>query len=273
MTIIATDLDRTLLPNGKQAYDNSLPIFNKIIKENKFSLIYVTGRYLDQVWEARNKYQIPIPDHLIALVGTRLYRRQADKLIEDNDWIDEVNSQTKGWDIRKFQKALSMTELNIQEPEFQNQLKLSYYLNNTKNHKAVLQETGDKIKTICPDAVIIYSVDETRNLGLLDILPRAATKLAALEYLTKKLNLVKEDIVYCGDSGNDLLPLTHGYRAILVRNTIDEVKVQAQQITKENGWADKLYIARGLNKLNGNYVSGIIEGLIKFGIIGEEYSK
>ena len=104
-------------------------------------------------------------------------------------------------------------------------------------------------------------------MGLLDILPRHATKIEALEYLRRRIELKKEDIIYCGDSGNDILPLTFGYKSILVRNAIDEVKNAVEEISIEKDIVDILYIAKGYKKLNEYYVSRIIEGLIKFNII------
>ena len=130
-----------------------------------------------------------------------------------------------------------------------------------------------KPRTNCTrnNTTILYSIDETRDIGLLDILPKYSTKITALEYLRKKLGLEKEEIIYCGDSGNDILPLTFGYRSILVRNSIDEVKNTVKRSLEQKGISDRLYIAKGCQRLNGYYVSGIIEGLINFGIIQQEF--
>lgn len=164
-------------------------------------------------------------------------------------------------------------QLRIQGENKQNEFKLSYYLDNPKDSSLIIRRVTEIIKLICREATVVYSVDETQDLGLLDILPRSATKLTALEYLRKKLGLKEGEIIYCGDSGNDILPLTFGYKSIIVRNAIPELKNTVRRISTQKNIIDKLYLARGYKKLNGYYVSGIIEGLIKFNIISPQYAK
>ncbi|MCF7861350.1 HAD-IIB family hydrolase [Candidatus Woesearchaeota archaeon] len=260
--IIATDLDRTLLPNGKQPYDNSMYLFRKFIESHKPMLIFVTGRNLKEVKSAIVKYDTPIPDYIVAEVGTKIYK----KLREDKNWPEYITNITKNWDINKFKKSLmSIGSLRLQERSHQNALKLSYYLDDTSDSDRIMQLIKKIIKSISLDVEIIYSVDETNNLGLIDLLPKKATKLGALEYIRRQKKLTKKDIYYCGDSGNDILPLTNGYNAILVRNAINDVKKTVKAICQKKGY--RLYIAKGYKKLNGYYVSGILEGLIKMGVL------
>lgn len=264
MKIIATDLDRTLLPNGKQQYDNSMNRFNDIIVNNNLKLIYVTGRNLKLVKDAMKQFNAPNPDYIIGDVGTKIYAKKSFLYIEDNGWIRHINSVTKNWDLASFKKELKGIEgLELQEKSKQNRFKLSYYIDDTSKSDDIVRIVKSKINKICSDTVIIYSIDETINQGLLDILPKKATKLTGIEYLRTKLRCEIDDIVYCGDSGNDILPLTFGYKSILVRNAIMQVKKEVKEKIKDKS---KLYIAKGTKDLNGYYVSGIIEGLHQFGI-------
>ena len=267
--IIATDLDRTLLPNGKQEYDNTMHIFKKILAEKHFVLIFVTGRNLGEIESAITEFKTPSPEYLVAEVGTRIYSKNKEGFTEDKQWIDNVKSQTENWDIKKFKDSLADLGLRLQEEDHQNQFKLSYYIDNLDNSDAIVKETTHRIKKQCAHATIVYSIDEVNSIGLLDILPVNATKYTALEYLRKKLNTSKDDTVYCGDSGNDILPLTSGYKAILVRNAIEKIRVTVKELMIQEGRLDNLYIAKGYKKFNGYYVSGIIEGLIKHGLIDE----
>jgi len=264
MPVIATDLDRTLLPNGNQEYDGSMNLFSGIVERKGLGLVYVTGRNLEEINDAVREYGIPPADYLVAEVGTRVYCGGGGDYEEDTDWIDAVNSATKNWDVGLFQEELKAVEgLRLQEDFRQNRFKLSYYIDEPGNSDDIVKNVSETIAAICSDAEIIYSIDETKNLGLLDVLPKYATKTNALEYVREKMGAAKEDIIYCGDSGNDILPLTFGYKSILVRNAIDEVK----KAVKEKGIAEKLYIAQGGEKLNGYYVSGIIEGLVHFSVV------
>ena len=272
MFVIATDLDRTLLPNGNQEYDNSMHIFNEIVKREKPELIYVTGRNLKEVKEAMIEYHAPLPHILIAEVGTKIYLQEHGEFEEDKEWIRIVKSITTSWNTYNFKEELSIIKgIRIQEKEHLNPFKLSFYVNDLKNTELIVKECTKIIKSISKDASVIFSIDETNNIGLLDIIPKNGSKLKALEYIRKNNGFKKEDIIYCGDSGNDILPITFGYKSILVRNAIDEVKKAVKNICFEKSCTDTLYIAKGYGKLNGYYVSGIIEGLIKLNFISQKY--
>lgn len=270
--IIATDLDRTLLPNGSQEYDGSMELFRKIISQNSLRLVFVTGRHIGLVKEAIDEHSAPSPDFVISDVGTRIYEG-VEK--EDLRWQKVISAHTKGWDLKEFRESLDPLPLRLQEEDKLNDFKLSYYIDDVsaKDSESMVKETEIIIREICHDATVVYSVDETNDIGLIDVLPRKATKLAALEYLRNRMNAETEDIVYCGDSGNDILPLTHGYKAILVRNAIPSVKAAVKELSIQKNIIDRLCVARGLDKLNGYYVSGIIEGLIRHGLIDAKYSQ
>ena len=107
MHILATDLDRTLLPNGNQKYDGSMEIFSRIVEEKELKLIYVTGRHLRLVMEAVEEFHAPEPEWIIAEVGTRIYSRGKNGFIEDKEWVELIVSRTKNWNVDVFKKELS----------------------------------------------------------------------------------------------------------------------------------------------------------------------
>lgn len=274
MFVIATDLDRTLLPNGNQPYDESMERFSKIVDEYGCPLIYVTGRDLPLTKEAMSTYNLPEPKYLVGEVGTKIYSYSGGEFTEVSEWIDELGNRTAGWSIDAFQEAVGKFRgVRLQEEERQNAFKLSYYIDEPSGSGPLVEAITSAIQSICDNATIVYSVDETHNLGLLDILPAQGTKADGLEYIREREGYNFDDVIYSGDSGNDLLPLTHGFWAILVANAIAEVKEQAARICKQKGIEDRLYIAKGIGTLNGNYVSGIIEGLIHFGRIGKGFAE
>ena len=89
---------------------------------------------------------------------------------------------------------------------------------------------------------------------------------AALEYVSEEFEAGKEDVVFCGDSGNDIFPLTAGFCGVLVRNADDQLVKNVKAAMDEN--ADlKAYFAKGeFMGLNGYYTSGVIEGAYHYGL-------
>ncbi|MFW5847081.1 MAG: HAD-IIB family hydrolase [Nanoarchaeota archaeon] len=282
--LLATDLDRTLLPNGKQGYDGSLYLFKKIANKKNIKIVYVTGRNLFLIKQATRKFNAPYPDNVIVNVGTRIYEFKNKKFIEDKEWIKKIKKNTKNWNIKKFKQSLKKFKgLKLQENSKQDNFKLSYYINEDFNEKEVeilIKKIEKEIFKICKNVRIIYSVDYPCPRGLLDIVPKKATKFHAVEYLVNKSKIPEKEVVCCGDSGNDISFLNSRYKSILVKNSRNYVKKQIKKNKKKN--SKKIYIARGnkfffkekgslkRKKLNGNYVSGIIEGLVYYGFINKK---
>ncbi|MDP3996300.1 MAG: HAD-IIB family hydrolase [bacterium] len=268
MFILATDLDRTLLPNGKEPYDGTVSELFAKISEKKFVLAYVTGRDLNLVLDAVKKYGIKLPDFLLAEVGTVMYEKKGDKMIPLSDWSEYVRKKTQNWNRDKIVEMVGMRDLlELQEGWKQNEFKVSFYLKEKDKKEEILRKIGKSLADIEIPADVIWSIDPLQNdVGLIDILPESATKVTALEFLRLKLGVEKEAVFYCGDSGNDLLPLTFGYKAIVVANAPEEVKEKARLLTREKGYGELLYIASGKYG-NGNYSSGILEGLKHYGVV------
>ncbi len=271
-TMLATDLDRTLFPNGRQSYDGTMPGFCRMVAQKQLPLVYATGRHLGQIREGIGRFGAPEPDFAVAEVGTRLYRRNRDAWEEDTAYRDFIHDQTTYWSTEAFKQDLASLPLRLQPEEHQNPFKLSYFLDDLDRADAIRREAETRLHRVTPDARVIWSIDETEHIGLLDVLPRKANKLEGIEFLRRQMDLPLDAFIYCGDSGNDLLPLTHGYRAVLVANAIEEVRRDVSRQARENRVGHRLYLASGdrYPGLNGNYVSGILEGLIHFGVVSPE---
>jgi len=161
--------------------------------------------------------------------------------------------------------------LKLQEKSKQDIFKLSYYVDLKKQEK-ILKQVKEKLKKEY-NCKIIYSIDFPEIRGLLDIIPQHATKKWALDYIAKKVSIPKKQIIFCGDSGNDLPILTSHYKLIVVRNARDQIKLLTKKIKKQKKDLADLFIARKQKYLNGNYVSGIIQGLIYYKIISKNILK
>ncbi len=268
--LVACDLDRTLLPNGHEPDDGMLGKFLEFMHTSEHTLVYVTGRNLSMVYEAKDTFGLGFPDYLIGDVGTTLYRKDEDGvMVQEEMWEEYVQREAPRWNVRAIQEKVTGTEeLFLQEEYVQNKFKLSYYVKNPeKLTEWVRYVEGRAVIVSGNDVRVVGSVDPHKNLGLIDVLPTVATKETALQYLVGKLNLANEDVVYAGDSGNDILPLTSGYKAILVHNAPAVVKDQVQCIAQDKGIIDRVYFAHGEGSYNGNYASGVLEGLLHFGVL------
>ena len=270
--LIACDLDRTLLPNGDEPDDGSLEMFYQLLEKTNHTLVYVTGRNLSLVLEAKDTYNLNIPDYLIGDVGTTIYKKDtAGELVPSEGWKEYLSEKTPRWDWGTIVNKIPQSPtLYLQETWRQNPYKCSYYI--YKENKEHIQDTLEHmhavLKELNIDAQVIYSEDPLKHIGLIDILPEPATKLTALQYLSRELNLSwEEDVIYCGDSGNDILPLTSGCKAVLVKNAHENVKRHVLEIVQKKDTKEHMYIATGNSSTNGNYASGVIEGLRYFNVI------
>jgi hypothetical protein len=114
-------------------------------------------------------------------------------------------------------------------------------------------------------AGIIWSIDEVRKIGLLDIVPARANKLHAIQFLMQQEKFPEKRTVFAGDSGNDLDVLTSGLQAILVKNAAEDVRKAAIETLSKKQMTHRLYLSKGgFFGMNGNYAAGVLEGLAYF---------
>jgi len=262
--LICTDLDRTLLPNGRQPESPQARIlFRRFCQQDHVTLVYVSGRDRTLLLEAIEEFEIPVPDYAIGDVGTSIYH------IENGDWqLDPKwsNLQEIDWGGRHRQSLEAMltpiVELKAQEAAKQNTFKLSYYLGLDCDEKDIIQRIHSILDAENIRANIIWSIDEAKNVGLVDVLPKAANKLEAIRFLNRRLGIPLQRSIFSGDSGNDLSVLTSDIPAVLVANASPEVRQEAIALAKQHQGLERLYLAHGgFYGLNGNYSAGILEGI------------
>ncbi|MGC9457148.1 MAG: HAD-IIB family hydrolase [Halothiobacillaceae bacterium] len=268
MKILATDLDRTLLPNGSWPVDErAIELFNAWTARQGVLVVYVTGRNLDLTEQAIREFGVRYPDVLCGDVGTTIRRRENGDWATDSGWIDHVHAMSPRWDNQAIRRALADVDgMREQEPEHLNEFKQSYYVDHANRDQimsAVESRIGGRF-----DEVLVYSHDPTNGNGLLDVLPASATKRTALEYVARKWK-AEGKIVFCGDSGNDIFPLTAGFLGVMVRNADEQLVQQVTEAQKLDSSLQVYHARGGFKGLNGYYVSGVLEGAYHYGLLDD----
>lgn len=270
--LLCTDLDRTLLPNGDAPLSPAaLPTLRRLIDEAGLILAYVTGRDAGRVQQCIAQYDLPTPRFVIADVGTSIYRVTSSGWQEDPAWQASNAEQWHGQDGSDIHALLhDDARLTPQETDRQRRYKQSYYLQRDENTTVLASDLQQRLDTADINAKLIFSDDPEQQQGLLDVLPQSAGKRHSIEHLCDTLGLADDEVLFAGDSGNDLDALISPFPAVLVANADHDVQIAAQRGVAEAGYPQSLYLACGDlelpdgQALNGNYCAGIVEGLLHF---------
>ncbi|MCL5974606.1 MAG: HAD-IIB family hydrolase [Gammaproteobacteria bacterium] len=263
--LLCTDMDRTVIPNGMQAeHPDARRRFRQFCQSDNICLVYVTGRHRQLVEKAIRTYSLPLPDYIISDVGTKIFQFKDKRWQEVQSWCDEIDQDWNGNSHSDLKALLSdIKDLQLQELSKQNTHKLSFYLPLYLDKDAVINSVQQRLAAKQIQASVMWSIDELTNVGLLDVLPEHATKLHAIEFLQNRLGYDDKEVIFAGDSGNDMPVLASPIQSVVVNNASAEIKAMAQQLVTENGHPQSLYIAvnPGPLGMNGNYSAGVLQGV------------
>ncbi|WDQ14674.1 HAD-IIB family hydrolase [Rhodopirellula sp. P2] len=260
--VLATDLDGTFLPlEGDDAAIVSMGQIRELLQANEIPLVFVTGRHFDSVRNAIGEFDLPKPEWILCDVGVSIYRRdtEGDYVLQSayEELLDEVLGDIE---VEKHRQAIAeLDDFTLQESFKQGRHKWSYYVPADQLdacHNAV--EAYLKLHEL--PCSIVSSIDPFNNDGLVDVLPHGASKAFALQWWCEQNDLQPEQIVFCGDSGNDTAALIAGYRAVVVGNADRQIARQIADTHHASGWVDRLKLARGTS------TSGVLEGARWFGL-------
>lgn len=265
--LLCTDLDRTLLPNGRPLESPlARERFARFVQRPSITLAYVSGRHRELVEEAIAAYAIPHPNWLIADVGTTLHRAVPGGWEPQMAWQELIGADWQGRIAADLLPLFAdLAALTLQEPARQGRHKLSFHVPLEADIATLELEMRERLNRHGLAASLIHSLDEQAGIGLLDVLPERATKLEAVEFLMRREGFVAAETVFAGDSGNDLPVLSSALPAVLVANAHRDTIARARIESRRNGTEAQLYLARGgFLGMNGNYAAGILEGIAHF---------
>lgn len=257
--VLCTDLDRTLLPNGDYPEPaNARAHFTRLVQHPDILLVYVSGRDRKLMTEAISEYQLPQPHFAVTDVGATIYQVSGAGWQPLQSWQDRIAADWQGMDSWQIREHMAITgPLQLQPESKQAPYKLSYELHPTDKLTQSVNLLKQHLENLAINYNCIVSIDETKDLGLVDILPNSADKRLALDFISQTLDISSENFVFSGDSGNDLAVLLSPIKATLVGNATPEVKQQASaELATHHGHT--LYFAEQY------YAAGIIEGFIHY---------
>ena len=265
--LICSDLDRTLIPNGypeESAYARA--VFRQLAEHPNIYLAYVSGRNQKLILDAIEEFYLPTPDFAIGDIGTTFFRIINDNWQLSDDWSAEIGKDWNGLSWDKLTDFFSdREEIRFQEPENQNQFKLSFYTDRDVDHQRLIKNIRVVLAQRGVRANIVWSVDEINATGLLDIIPPCANKLHAIQFLLQQEKFPEKRTVFAGDSGNDLDVLTSGLQAIVVKNATEDIRKEVLKKLSEKNLTHRLYLPQGnFFGMNGNYAAGVMEGVAHF---------
>ncbi|MFP4533535.1 MAG: HAD-IIB family hydrolase [Desulfobacterales bacterium] len=233
---LITDIDNTLIGDSNK----HLPELVSLLKANKSKMGFAvaTGRHISSAEAILDRHDVPRPDIVIASVGTEIY--YGSDLYYDRGWETHIAHQ---WDRQKIVDLLSGFDfLQYQKEAAQRPFKVSYDMDPGKDRLAKVHDA--LLKNKCR-YTLIYSHEKH-----LDIIPYRASKGKAIRYLSYKWELPLNNLLICGDSGNDEEMLRGEPHGVVVGNYSPEL--------------DTLRGAKNIYFAKAPCAGGILEALEKY---------
>ena len=239
--ILISDIDDTLL-GDEEALEEFLNYMRDVSSSVCFGI--ASGRTLESTKEAIKEWDLPVPDIIITSVGTEIYYHSG--FVPDNSWARHIDYKWEPNKIRKLFEPLDGIEM--QPEENQREFKLSFYLEDEK------APSTDKLMQILRKHDISSKLVSSHE-NLLDIIPIRASKGQAIRHVSMKWDIEPEQILVCGDSGND--------EDMLKGNTLGTIVNNYSKELEDLKGHPRVYFAKE------SYARGIIEGIRHYNFFNE----
>ena len=260
--VLATDLDGTFIPLSADPRQwDALDAFRRLNSRGAFLLVFATGRHLESTLDAVRQFNLPIPNWIVCDVGTSIHRRVSNAFVPFAPFDDHLAQSVRGHDRTAVESALGgISGLSLQPPERQRPFKICYF-----SEPGSAETLADLANNSLADARLPYAchagIDPFHGVGLLDVLPIGASKASALDWLSSHADFDPDEVVFAGDSGNDLPALASGFRAIVVANAVPGLADRAERMLASRGLSARLFRA------SLPATAGVLEGARHFGLL------
>lgn len=231
--LLATDLDGTFIGD-----DPAMVSLWDDLCRHRVLVAFSTGRHLKSIQDFyTEKQSLQRAEVCICMVGTDIYFRDNGDYHLDTGWHEII---ARDWDKAAVEEILgSISEARMQDQQWQSPFKSSYYLE--ENVEQRLAEINRKLADAEVRAKVVYSAGK-----FLDLLPAGSGKGEAVRFAAAKTGVAAENVVTCGDTGNDLdmMRAELGFRSIAVGNSTPELKA----FTPPHVYHARAYYAAGIRE-------------------------
>ncbi|HOO70987.1 MAG TPA: HAD-IIB family hydrolase [Spirochaetota bacterium] len=208
---LITDIDNTLIGDDNDELEQLLDFLKKNREHCGFAV--ATGRTVQSALDYLEEHNVPVPDIIISSVGSEIY--YGNNRLYDSGWDAHLSHR---WERQKIVDVLKpIPFLEYQEEETQRKFKISYFMDPKKDR---LSKVHHVLMTSRCHYSLIYSHER-----FLDILPYRASKGKAIRFVSYKWEIPLENILVCGDSGNDEEMLTGEPLGVVVGNYSSELEL------------------------------------------------
>ena len=261
--MFASDLDGTLVPVAADGdYPPAVRAFgDRLARQDRLLTAWVTGRAPRDALNLIREQGLPLPDALCCDVGTRIEWFEGGRWRTDEDYRDAVRYALGGVTADDvFAAFADATAFAPQDDAHQSEVKMSFRLRGSpspegelEGARALLARRGWKLSLVASRSIHDGDV-------LLDVLPGGVDKAAAVHHVRRAAGLAVADVVYAGDSGNDLAPLTAGFRAVVVANAAPGLARRIAEFAAHEGRPERVFTA------TRPHLHGVLEGASRFGV-------
>ena len=239
---IFSDIDQSLL-----GHSEGLQQFVQYLRNHRKTVYFgvATGRRLDSALATLKKNDVPVPDVLIASLGTEIY--YAPNIRADVAWSRHIDHH---WNPKAIRRILAdVPGLILQPNSEQSRFKISYHYN------AELAPSYEEL------VALLRQEDQAVNALLsfgqyFDIVPARASKGLALRYFAQQRKIPLERILVAGGSGADEDMMQGNTLAVVVANRHREELSQLYE-------AERIYFAQQPQAL------GIVEAIEHYDFFNE----
>ena len=200
--LLISDIDGTLL-GDVEAAERFRSWFDG--ERHRWRLAYATGRTIDSVMGLVADGELVAPDAIVSSVGTEIH--------------DAVGAAWPGWPPSgpAWDRDLVLETIDAipgvvaQPASSQSAVKASYHAVDLSPR--ALDDIRRRLSAAGLTTTLVYSSERD-----LDVLPAWGGKSRAARFLATAWGSTPDDVIACGDSGNDLDLLASGVHAVVVGN-------------------------------------------------------